>query len=294
MKNPITLALYSIAVGVAVLGLKLVAAYVTGSVALFSDAMESIVNIVTAIATAGAVRISAAPPDDNHPYGHSKVEYFSAVLEGVFIAVAALAILHAAYQGFLAPAPLEAPWLGIGINMIASMLNGVWAFILIRQGRALRSPALIADGTHIYTDVVTSVGVVLAVVLIQFTGWIILDPAIAALVALNILWSGWRVMRGAVGGLMDETSPDDIARIGVIIGENAEGAMEAHDIRIRHAGRRTFIEFHLIVPGAMTVAESHRICDKIEAALRKEIEDSTITIHVEPEHKAKNVGIVLE
>nr|WP_245944018.1 cation diffusion facilitator family transporter [Acuticoccus kandeliae] len=294
MNNPFALALISVGVGLLVFGLKLLAAEITGSVALFSDAMESIVNIMTAGAAALALRISAAPPDDNHPYGHSKVEYFSAVLEGVLIAVAALAILSAAYDGFLDPQPLNAPIAGLSINALASVINGVWATILVRRGRALRSPALVADGKHILTDVFTSGGVIVAVILVQLTGWLVLDPLIAALVALNILWAGWGVMREAVGGLMDEASPDDIAKVGTIIGEHADGALEAHDIRIRHAGRRTFIEFHLIVPGAMSVAAAHAICDKIEAALRREIEDSTITIHVEPEHKAKNVGVVLE
>lgn len=295
VSSPIYLAAGSIAVGVVVLALKLFAWWVTGSVALLSDALESIVNIVAACAATLALRVSAVPADDNHPYGHTKAEYFSAGIEGLLIFLAALAILREAWFGFLDPRPLDAPALGLAINALASAINAVWAVVLVRRGRALRSPALVADGRHLFTDVVTSVGVLVGVVLVAFTGWLVLDPILAALVALNILWSGWKVAREAVGGLMDEAVPPDVLEtISATIAEHATGAIEAHDLRTRHSGRHTFIEFHLIVPGEMSVREAHVICDITEAALRRHIDDATITIHVEPEHKAKQEGIVVE
>ena len=289
-----TLAAGSIAVGLLVLGLKYAAYRMTGSIALFSDAMESIINVVTAIAALLAVRTSAKPADSNHPYGHHKVEYFAAVLEGVLIVVAALLILRESWFGLLAPKPLDQPWQGLAVNAIAGGINGLWCALLIRHGRRYRSPALIADGRHLLTDVLTSAGVLAGVGLVALTGWAVLDPALAALVALNILWSGWHMLKESVGGLMDEAPPPDmVSRIRELISASAEGAIEAHDLRTRQAGRRIFIDFHLVVPGSMTVARAHEICDRIENAVRSDIGDTLITIHVEPEEKAKHSGIVV-
>ncbi|ORE96987.1 MULTISPECIES: cation diffusion facilitator family transporter [Aurantimonadaceae] len=294
MDRTVKLALGSVAVGCVVLGLKFLAYWLTGSVALFSDALESIINIAAACAAVMALRVSSIPADANHPYGHSKAEYFSSVIEGVLIVIAALAILREAYFGFLDPQPIDAPTTGLAINGLASLLNGAWSWLLIRNGRRWRSPALIADGKHLFTDVVTSGGVLIGVALVGLTGWLVLDPLLAALVALNILWSGWGLVRESVGGLMDEAAPPDMLdRIRALISNHADGALEAHDLRTRHAGRRTFIEFHLVVPGTMNVAEAHDICDRIEEALKNEIEDSTITIHVEPEMKAKQTGVLV-
>jgi cation diffusion facilitator family transporter len=289
-----TLAALSVVAGVLVLGLKLGAWYVTGSVALYSDALESVVNVATAVIAFAAIRYGALPPDANHPYGHGKVEYFSVVIEGVFIIVAAISIFRSAYLGFLSPQPIGAVSEGIAINVLASAINGVWGVILVRVGRARRSPALTADGVHLFTDVATSVGVVIGLILAVVTGWLVLDAIVAALVAVNILWAGWRVIRVSIGGLMDEAvEPEKLERIRTIIAKNADGAIEAHDIRTRTGGRATFIEFHLVVPGGMTVADAHEICDTIERALKGEIADASITIHVEPEEKAKHTGIVV-
>lgn len=295
MNQSLRLALGSLLLGVLVLLMKAIAYRLTGSVALLSDALESIVNIAGAGAAFLMLRISIAPADANHPYGHSKAEYFSAVFEGVLIVVAALVILRAAYLSLLDLRPLDAPALGLAVNAAASLLNGIWAFVLIRSGRARRSPALVANGRHLLTDVITSVGVFLGVVLVHLTGWLVLDPLIAALVAVNILWAGWGLVRDSVGGLMDEAvAPGLLEQIRATIATQAGGALEAHDIRTRHAGSRTFIEFHLIVPGRMQVAAAHDICDRIEAALGAEIENSTISIHIEPEHKSKpDAAIVL-
>jgi cation diffusion facilitator family transporter len=292
MKFVIRLAFAGIAVGLVVLALKYAAYLVTGSVALYSDALESIVNVATATAAFLAVRLSAVPPDAKHPYGHHKVEYLSAVGEGILIGVAALAILRKAYFGYLDPQPVAAPVLGLAINGLASAINAIWCFVLFRYGRRFRSPALVADAKHLLTDVVTSAGVLVGVILTVLTGWSVLDSIVAAAVAVHILWWGWELMRQSIGGLMDEAvSNVMLAKIREAISKEAQGAIEAHDLRTRHAGRTTFIEFHLVVPGTMTVAESHGICDRVEAALKDDLPEAVITIHVEPEEKAKLDGV---
>ena len=294
MNTGFAIAVGSLLVGGVVLGLKFLAYGLTGSIALYSDALESVVNVATALAALIAVRLAAHPPDANHPYGHHKAEYFSAVLEGVMIVVAAVLILREAYFGLLNPKPLDAPLRGLVINGLAGVINAAWCWILIRQGRRLRSPALVADGRHLLSDVVSSAGVILGLSLAAVTGWAILDPVLAGLVALNILWSGWRVIRDSVGGLMDEAVPATaLERIREVISSHGGGALEAHDLRSRRAGRMTFIEFHLVVPGEMSVSDAHDICDRIEQALKAEVQDALITIHVEPEGKAKHSGIVV-
>jgi len=286
------LALGSIAVSLIVLGLKYLAYALTGSVALYSDAIESIINVVASVAAFFAVRISLRPADAGHPYGHAKAEYFSAVLEGVLIVIAALAILNEAYGAFRDPQPLDAPILGLAISTVASLLNGAWSWVLISTGRRHRSPALVADGRHLLTDVYTSAGVIVGVLLVALTGWQPLDPAIAALVALNILWSGWGLIRESFDGLMDSALPDEeVKAVGAAIDVNMAGALEAHDLRTRRAGRMTFIDFHLVVDGAMTVDASHAICDRIEDALRRDHPESVISIHVEPEWKRTHGGM---
>ncbi len=284
----------SVAVGVVVLALKGVAWWLTGSVALYSDALESVVNVATAVAALAAIRFSARPADANHPYGHQKAEYLSVVLEGVLIVIAAISIFRSAWAGYLVPHALDQPAAGLAVNVVASVMNGVWAAVLVHVGRRRRSPALAADGVHLFTDVLTSAGVVVGLLLSLATGWLVLDPLLAAVVALNVLWQGWRLIRSSVGGLMDEAvDPATLDRIRQVISENAEGAIEAHDVRTRAAGRMTFIEFHLVVPGSMPVSVSHDICDRIEKALRAEVSDASITIHVEPEEKAKHTGVVV-
>jgi len=287
-----TLALVSVMVAVAVLALKGFAWWLTGSVALMADALESVVNVAAAVAALIAVRYSALPADANHPYGHAKAEYFSAVLEGALIIVAALLILNAAWGALLAPRAPEQAGIGLAVSAVASGVNAAWATLLMRRGRALRSPALVADARHLWSDVITSVGVIAGVGLVALTGVLWLDPLLAALTAASILFSGFRLLRESVGGLMDEAVPQaTLDRIRAIVAEQAEGAIEAHDLRSRHAGRYTFLEFHLVVPGGMTVRASHDICDRIEAALKAELSNAVITIHVEPEGKAKQKGV---
>ncbi|MBP2148875.1 MULTISPECIES: cation diffusion facilitator family transporter [Xanthobacter] len=284
----------SVLVGAIVLGLKTLAWWVTGSVALLSDALESIINVAASAAALFAITVSARPADDNHQFGHHKAEYISAVLEGVLVVVAAVTIMREAYFGFLDPRLPEQPFTGMLINGAATVINAIWCVVLLRVGKAMRSPALVADGRHVLTDVVTSGGVLIGFVLVPVTGWPVLDPLIAGLVALNVLWTGWSLMKESVGGLMDAAPPPDVvARIRELVSLHAAGAIEAHDLRTRHAGRITFVEFHLVVPGDMTVAAAHDICDRIENAFERDMDDAIITIHVEPEGEAKHRGVVV-
>lgn len=294
MTKVVRMGIGSIVLGIVVLGLKLLAWAMTGSLALLSDALESIVNVATAIAALVAIRVAARPADANHPYGHHKAELFSAILEGVMIIVAALVILKQVWDGLSAHHALEAPLQGLLVNTVASVLNGVWAWVLIHHGRRARSPALVADGKHLFTDVVSSVVVAFGVLLAIETGWYWLDPSLAALVAVNILWSGWRVMQESLSGLLDESLSDDVLTdVRRVIATEGVGAVEAHDLRTRAAGAATFIEFHLVVPGALTVSEAHDLCDRIEGGLKALVEGCVVTIHVEPEFKAKHSGIVV-
>jgi cation diffusion facilitator family transporter len=216
------------------------------------------------------------------------------VVEGVLIIIGAVLILRESYLAFMAPRMPEATVEGLVFNGLATVLNGGWALALLREAGRRRSPALKADGRHLLADVYTSAGVIVGLALAVATGWAVLDPVLAGFVALNILWSGWQLVRESVGGLMDEAlAPKAVERIREAISTHAEGAIEAHDLRTRYAGRRTFIDFHLVVPGTMSVSDAHDICDAIERALRAEADDALITIHVEPENKAKHQGIVV-
>ena len=251
-------------------------------------------NVATAFAALVAIRVAALPPDHNHPYGHHKAELFSAILEGVMIILAALLILREAYHGFSAAQVLDAPLRGLLVNGLASVLNAVWCWVLIRQGRRYRSPALVADGRHLLLDVVSSVGVTLGVLVAIETGWVWLDPAMAALVAVYILWGGWKVMQASMSGLLDESLSDAVlTQVRRVIALESVGAVEAHDLRTRQAGAATFIEFHLVVPGSLTVTAAHEMCDRVEAALKALVEGCMVTIHVEPEEKAKHAGIIV-
>jgi cation diffusion facilitator family transporter len=284
----------SIAVGLAVLSLKMAAWQVTGSAALFSDAAESVVNVAAALLALFALRLSAVPADANHPYGHHKVEFLSAVIEGVLIVLAALEILRHARLAYLHPTPIETPLYGMLLNGLATLLNLGWALVLLRTGRRVRSPALTGDGRHLMSDVVTSSGVLTGVGLVVITGVPWLDPLLAALTAFYILGAGTYLIRESVSGLMDAVpSADIVKRVRDLVAENAAGAIEAHDLRMRHAGPTIFLEFDLVVPGSMTVAESHDICDRVEAGLKAEMEGMLITIHVEPEGKAKHQGVLV-
>jgi cation diffusion facilitator family transporter len=282
----------SIAIGCLVLAMKVVAWWLTGSAAFYSDALESTVNVTAAMIALAAIRFAARPPDANHPYGHDKVEFFAAVIEGVLIIVAALLIFQHAWETWLVPRLIGLPIQGIAVNAIATVLNGAWCAVLLRSGKRLRSPALVADGWHLLADVVTSVGIAIGVGLVVLTGYLPLDPLLAAATGVYVLWSGAHMISSSVGGLMDAApQPAVVHRVRELVADSAAGAIEAHDLRMRHAGKLTFLEFHLVVPGSMTVAQSHAICDHIEETLRQEMPHLMITIHVEPEEKAKQHGV---
>jgi cation diffusion facilitator family transporter len=290
MKNPLKLAIGSLFVGIVVLVIKYIAYHLTGSVALYSDALESIVNIIAACAVILAVYYSAKPADSKHQYGHYKAEYLSAVVEGIFIIITALIVLNEAYHAYFQPRKIDVPFLGLLINGFATIINGVWAVILIRFGKKYRSPAITADGQHIYSDFLSSIGVAIGVTLAVLTGWLILDVILAVIVALNILWSGWKLVKESVDGLMDAAPiTPEVEKIERIIGKSATGSIEFHDLRVRTAGWAMFIDFHLVVSRKMSVGKAHEICDNIEEAILAKFEHAIINIHVEPEEKAKHV-----
>lgn len=282
------LAAWSIVIAFGVMALKFVAWRMTGSVALYSDALESIVNVIAASAALWAISVSHKPADNDHQFGHHKAEYFSAVLEGVLIVVAALLIIAEAWRAWQNPVPMTHAWEGLAVNALAAAINLVWALLLIRVGLQKRSPALEADGRHIMADVVTSVGVIAGLIGALLTGWGVLDPLLALVVALNILWQGSKVIATSLDGLMDKAAPEEeTARIREVIAANLQGVLEIHDLRTRIAARATFVEFHMVVDAAMSVGVSHAICDRIEEALKAEIPSVRVVIHVEPEDEAK-------
>ncbi|KGE01138.1 cation diffusion facilitator family transporter [Rhizobium sp. YS-1r] len=278
------LAFWGIPVSFGVMGLKLMAWWVTGSVALLSDGLESTVNVVAAFIAYFVIRYAQRPADEDHQFGHHKAEYFSAVIEGALIIVAALLIIQEAWGALFSPKLLDAPVLGLAINGLAAVINAIWATLLIRAGKAHRSPALTADGHHVMSDVVTSAGVFAGLILAVMTGYAILDPVLAILVAGNILFQGYRVISQSVGGLMDRAlEPDEEAAVREAITTHSEGALGVHDLKSRRAGAAAFIDFHLVVPAGMSVDEAHRICDRLEDAIKTIIPEATLAIHVEPE-----------
>jgi cation diffusion facilitator family transporter len=284
----------SIAVGIIVLGLKGLAWWLTGSAALYSDALESVVNVAASGIAYWALTVAAKPADENHPYGHEKAEFFAAVIEGALIVIAAMLILQHAWNVWQNPRPLDTPFIGLAVNGAATVLNLIWGTVLVRAGRRVRSPALAADGRHLLADVITSAGVIAGVAISVTTGYLRIDPLLAAATAAYILLSGMWMIRDSVGGLMDAApEPRVIERIRELVSIHAAGAIEAHDLRTRHAGRVTHLQFHLVVPGDMTVSDAHAICDRIEDALKRDMEGLVITIHVEPEGKAKHHGVLV-
>lgn len=285
------LAFGSILIALVVLGLKLLAWWWTGSVALYSDALESGVNVATACGAFLALTYARRPADRTHPQGHMKAEYLSSVFEGALIAVAAVMIVWEAIAALVAPQPVDWPPLALLVSGLATSINAIWAQWLIRAGRAAKSPALEADGRHLWADVVTTLGVLIGIFATWLTGWGTLDAVIALAIAAHILWQGVHVIRESLAGLLDEAVEGrDLDRIKELIEKYAEGALQIHDVVTRRAGPVTFIEFHLIVEGTMTVRRSHTICDRIERGLRAEDPGMRVTIHVEPEEKAKADG----
>lgn len=274
---------WSIAAAVATIGLKAVAYLVTGSVGLLSDAAESGVNLVAAIVALTALRVAARPADDNHHFGHGKAEYFSAGVEGLMIFVAAALILLAAVDRLIRPQELESLGIGLAISTVASVINGVVGILLLRAGRAHRSVALEADGKHLLTDVWTSVGVVVGVLLVALTGWLRLDPLVATAVGLNIIHTGWRLIRQSLSGLLDRAlDADSQAKVDAVLAAYEAEQVRFHAVRSREAGHRSFLSMHVLVPGSWTVQEGHDLLEEIEERLRGVVDHLEVSAHLEP------------
>jgi cation diffusion facilitator family transporter len=272
----------SIAAALATIGLKTVAYLLTGSVGLLSDALESLVNLVGAVMALAMLTVAARPADDDHAFGHGKAEYFSAGVEGSLILVAAGSIAVAAIRRLIEPRPLEQVGLGLGVSVVASLVNLAVALLLLRAARRYHSVTLEANAHHLLTDVWTSAGVLFGVGAVAVTGWLRLDPLVALVVAGNIVFTGVGIVRGSVGGLMDTALPEaDIEKIRqVLAGFRSEG-VEFHALRTRQAGARSFVSLHVLVPGDWTVHRGHQLLERIEQGVRGALPQATVFTHLE-------------
>ena len=273
----------SIAVALATIALKTGAWWVSGSVSLLSDALESLVNLAGAMFALAMVTIAARPPDDDHPYGHHKAEYFSSGFEGVLIFAAALAIIGAAVHRLINPQPLEAVGLGLVLSVISSTMNGVLAWTMLRKARAARSMALEADARHLFTDVWTSAGVVIGLLAVMATGWQWLDPVIAIAVALNILREGASLVWRSAGGLMDQAlEPDARAEIDKVLESFAHQTIRFDHLVTRRAGQRRFVDLHMHMPAAWTLGRAAAVRASVEQALMAAVPGLRATIQLLP------------
>jgi cation diffusion facilitator family transporter len=276
-------AVLSIVAAVLTIGLKLGAYLLTGSVGLFSDAAESVVNLVTAVAALWALLYASRPPDEEHAFGHDKAEYFSSGLESALILIAAVWIGITAWDRLMDPQPLQNVGIGLSITLVAAALNGGVALVILRAGRRLRSIVLRADAQHLLTDVWTSLGVVLGIATVQLTGWLVLDPLIGLLVTANILWTGVRLLRDTAQGLLDRAlPPEDREVISRVLSRYEEKGIKFHALRTRASGPRRFISMHVLVPGEWTVQQGHDLSEQIERDLAEALPQSTFFIHIEP------------
>ena len=274
----------SVGAALATISLKTIAWWLTGSVGLLSDALESLVNLAAAVLALSMLRLAAAPPDDNYPYGFSKAEYFSAGIEGALIVVAAAGIVWAAVPRLIAPRPLDMAFAGLALTVVASAINFAVAVVLLRAGRAHDSITLEADGRHLMTDVWTSAAVLVGVTLVVITGWLRLDPLIALAVSVHILWTGFGLMRRSVRGLLDPAiSAEDQSEVTKLFDEYSRRyGVSFHAVRTRQAGARRFVSFHLLVPDAWTVAQAHQLSEELEARMRAMVPNAAVFTHIEP------------
>jgi cation diffusion facilitator family transporter len=280
LKNPILL---SILAAVLTLGLKSAAYGLTGSVGLLSDAVESVVNLAAALTAYLSLRYAARPVDESHTYGHEKIEYFSSGLEGVLILVAAAGIAWYAIRRLVAPEPLHPLGVGLTMALLASVVNGGVAVVLLRAGRRFGSIVLEADGRHLLTDVWTSLAVLTGLGLVWLTDIHLLDPLIALAVAVNILWTALDLIRRSFNGLMDHALPaGEQTAVRSAIERHLGPNMDYHALRTRQAGRRRFVDFHLLVPGRMSVQEAHTLTGEIEEAVRGALPELEVSVHIEP------------
>ena len=273
----------SIAAAIATMLLKTVAWRLTGSVGLLSDAVESLVNLAGALMALAMLSIAARPPDEDHAYGHGKAEYFSAGVEGTLIVVAAISIAAAAVERFLHPRPLEQVGLGLAVSVAASLVNLGVALVLLRAAREHRSVTLQANAHHLLTDVWTSAGVLVGVLAVAVTGWHRLDPVVALAVAVNIVWTGSRIVLASVAGLMDASLPArELAVLREILGGYARDGLEYHALRTRQSGARRFVTVHVLVPPEWSVQRGHDALERIEADIRRALPPVTVFTHLEP------------
>lgn len=280
---PARYALLSVAAAGLTMLLKFVAWHYSGSVGLLSDALESLVNLGAGLAAFASLRWAAMPPDDEHTYGHGKAEYFSSGFEGALIFIAALGICYAALPRLLHPQPLEQPGVGLAISVLASIVNLVVARLLLRIGRQHRSPALIADGRHLMSDVWTTAGIVVAVALVALTGWLVLDALVAIGVAGYLLWTGYHLLGVAGRGLMDHAWPaDERAMLDAVLAGYRQQGIDFHAIRTRTAGSRRFLTLHVLVPGAWSVQRGHDLVEAIEHEIAERIGPLSVLTHLEP------------
>ncbi|GHO58945.1 cation diffusion facilitator family transporter [Ktedonobacter robiniae] len=275
--------LLSVGAALFTMTVKFIGYFLTGSVGLFSDAAESIVNLVAALVGLWALTLAARPADEDHAYGHTKSEYFASGVEGALILVAALFIIWEAIPRLLHPEPIEQAWLGLAFSVSGAIVNAVLAWFMFRAGKQQRSITLEADAHHLFADVITTVGVLVGIVLVALTGWYILDPLIAIAVAINIVWTGIKLLRETGLGFLDTALPhEDQDQIRAVMKHYEEQGIAFHAIRSRSAGHRRFISFHVLVPGNWTVLKGHTLCEEIELAIRKTLPGSTVFTHLEP------------
>jgi cation diffusion facilitator family transporter len=274
----------SLAAAIATLAIKTLAWWLTGSVGLLSDALETLINLAAALLAVSMLRLAAAPPDDEHPHGRFKAEYLASGIEGALIVLAAAGIAWSAIPRLAAPQPIAAPFLGIALSVLASAINLAVALLLIRVGRREHSIALEADGHHLATDVWTTAGVIVGVALAWATGWNILDPLVALAVAVHILWTGFFLMRRSLAGLLDVAIPEEErGEIEKIFTEyRRRYQVDFHALRTRIAGSRRFVSFHLLVPDAWTVERAHELSEEIESRIRSLVPNAILLSHIEP------------
>jgi cation diffusion facilitator family transporter len=282
-RSPRSYIALSIGAAVITIALKVAAYLLTNSVGLFSDAAESVINLIAALAAFWALTVADRPPDEEHTYGHTKAEYFSSGLEGALILVAAGAIAITALNRFLHPQPLQNIGIGLFIALLSAAINGGMAVALIRAGQRLRSITLRADGYHLLADVWTTGGVLVGVLLVQFTGLLWLDPLVAMLVALNIAWTSFRLIRETAHGLLDTALPaDDQAVIKDVLARYEREGIHFHAVRTRVSGQRRFVSMHVLVPGSWTIHDGHELCERIEYDIRSRLPKITVFTHLEP------------
>ncbi len=273
----------SIGAALLTIGLKAAAYALSGSVGMLSDALESGVNLIAAVVALGALTIAAHPPDEQHPFGHDKVEYFSSGVEGALILVAAFGIGYSAIERLLNPRPLEQVGLGLAVSVTASLINFAVARTLLRVGKQQQSITLEADANHLMTDVWTSVGVVLGVAAVALTRWLWLDPVIALLVAANIIWSGVKLLRRSTSGLMDSAIPgEELAAAAAILNQYQAEGIRWHSLRTRQSGARRFMTVHVLVPGDWTIQRGHDLAEQLERQLGQVGMGSSAVVHLEP------------